>query len=663
MTAFYRVGVRLDGDARGLAKAAAEAERIVKQSGARNMSEYRKMAEARKVLGVKSEHEIQREIVRTEAAYRRLARSGTLSWREQQLAARAMREEVTKLTNEMGRLTNRQKVGMGFRGIAIAGAGVGTAAAALTPKVNTALEYDVRLAHLANTAYNDRDIAGRTAGVSAINDMIVAAVRNGGGTRDSTAGAAEELFGAGIFKPEVIPGILRSAVRAGTANNADSTLFAKMAIASQTMGIKPERLGAMFGMGTFAGQQGGFEIKDMAKWLPQQMAAAKAVGLFGESGFAKLAAVNQAAVITAGTRDEAGNNIVNLLAKIGSQDTGKDFKRLGIDLPKKLAEGRLRGLDALDVVGDLLQQQLGKDRNYQAVQRQLALAKDDSERRAALEAVGNIAQGTVIGKVFQDRQALMGLYGYMQGRDRVSAIARGAMQNTDAGERNFALIASTPGFKVSQRREEQAIAMQSSMEKIAPTVGTLNERITELMREYPGYTTAIATATSALFGMAGAAATLMLIGGGKGAGASAGAARALGWLGAAGRWGGGVGLAAAGGYGLGTLFYKGALEGNAGGDLVGRGIAGLAAFLGNKDASAALEAEGRGMKLPQSLSTRLGASSGGGALPLLQQDLRGEILLRVQPTPGYSVQAETRSSQRSVVFRTDAGRTNTGAGQ
>ena len=35
--------------------------------------------------------------------------------------------------------------------------------------------------------------------------------------------------------------------------------------------------------------------------------------------------------VTAGTKDQAGNNLVNLLRKLNSQDTAQDFKKLGID--------------------------------------------------------------------------------------------------------------------------------------------------------------------------------------------------------------------------------------------------------------------------------------------------------------------------------------------
>lgn len=663
-TSIYRFGIRFEGNAAGLARSAREAEEAVKRTGVRSVAEFRRMAQARETLGIRSERDIQREIQRTEAAYNRLARAGTMSWREQRIAARAMREEVTRLTNEMGRLTTRQRLAAGARGLVAGAAGVGVATSIIAPRVARSMEYDARLAGMANTAFAERDVAGRRAGMRELDRMLIDAVRFGGGTRSGAADTAEALFGSGVFKADEVGTILRQAVRAGTANGADAALFAQMAITGkQTFGISPNRMGAMFGMGTFAGQQGGFEIRDMAKHLPSQMAMAKAAGLSGEAGFAKLAALNQAAVVTAGTRDEAGNNVVNLLQKIGpgAQDTIKDFNKLGVNLPKQLAEGRMRGQDALDVVGDLLMQQLGKDKNFQAVQRQLAGAKDDSERRSALESVSNIAQGTVVGKVFQDRQALMALYGFMQNRERVDSITRGALANPDAAERNFELVSSTSSYKAQQVKNEAEIAQTQSISKLTPAIDMLADKTAALIREYPGLTTAVAAATTALIALAGSAAAAALMNGGKlgGLGIGAGGGALLGGLGTAARFAGGVGLAGLAGYGAGSLLYKGLLEGNAGGDLVGRGVARTLSFFGNQNAAEAIRAEGAG-NVPTTVGQRLGSAAG--VTPLLQQDLRGEILVRVTGTAGLGVETETRTNNTRIPFRTDAGRTNLSAG-
>lgn len=655
-TTVYRFGVLFTGDAKGIAKAAKEAQAAMKAVGERGMSDYKRMAKARETLGVRSEREIQREVQRTQAAYNRLARSGTQTWNEQRMAARKMREEVTRLTNEMGRLTTRQKIAYAGRGAVAVGAGVGLATAMVAPRVQRTLDYDRRLANMANTAYADRDLAGRRAGMGELDRMLIDAVRYGGGTRDGAGATADSLLGAGIFKPGEIATILREAVKAGTASGADSALFAQMAIAGkQTMGISPDRMGAMFGMGTYAGQQGGFEIRDMARWLPQQMAAAKAVGMYGEGGFAKLAALNQAAAVTAGTRDEAGNNVVNLLAKLSSTEMAKNFRDQGVDLPRQLAEGRMKGQDAVDVLGNLLVQQLAKDKNYQSVQKQLAGAKGDEERGRALQAVGSIAQGTMIGKVLQDRQAMMALYGYVQNRDRVSAIASGAMGNTDAASRNFDLISSTSSYKVEQAKNEAEIAQTDALGRLTPAIDALADRTGALIREYPLLSTAIGGATVALTALAGSAAAAALMNGGKipglGGGLGGTAGRVASFAGRA----GGVGLAGAAGYGVGSLIYNGLLADNAAGNMIGRGTAKVASFFGNKEAAAALQTE----SLSQRMAGRTGAS---GAIPRMQQDLQGAIDLNINLAPGLLVDAQTKSNNPRIPFRTDVGRTNTAAG-
>ena len=641
-TTSYLVGVKFTGDGAQLARAAQEARKQMQAMGATSITEAQRMATARQTLGVRSEREIQREIQRTEAAYNRLARSGTMSMAEQARAARAARAEIEKLTNEMGRLTTRQKAVGGLKLIAGAGAAVGVAGAIAAPTVRKAMDYDISLSHLANTAFNERSMGGRMAGRQELDALIKDAVRYGGGTREGGVATAETLLGAGVFKPGDLKAILRDAVMAGTANNADPQAFAQMAISAyQTMGIKPENMGKAFGIATYAGQSGGFEVRDMAKWMSQQMAAAKAVGMYGEQGFAKLAALNQAAVVTAGTKDEAGNNVVNLLAKLGSPDTAKDFKKLGINLPKQLAEGRMKGLDALDVTANILAEQLGKDLNYQSVQKQLAAAKTDSERRAALSAVGDIAQGTTIGKVFQDRQALLALYGFLNARSRVDEIQKNALANPDAAAQNMELIRTTASFKAQQMGNEKDMAMQQAMDKLLPTVGGVADELTKLMREYPGYTVAIMGATTGLTALAGAAGMAALAsGGGSGVvGAMLGRAGAVALPVAQ------VLGAGAVGYGIGTVAYKGALEGNQGGDVVGELVARVMGAMGNTEAQQAL-----------AINDALRNSKVG-----------GEITVRVQAAPGMTASADLRPL-RDTTMRADRlgsgtfGMTNQNAG-
>lgn len=661
MSAAYNVGVNITGNAAGLARAAKEAAEHTKRMGGAMNQEFAKMAKAREQLGIRPEREIQREIMRTEAAYNRLARSGTMSFNDQRRAAAAMRDEVTKLTNEMGKLTTKQK---SMRNLTMGAAGVGAGVAVgmvVAPTVRKTMAYDERIAHLTNTAFNDRSLSGRRTGKAQLDKQIQDAVKYGGGTRDSALGAAETLYGENAFSPEATDTVLRQAVKAGRANNADAGDFAALAVkANKSMGIAPAQMGRLFGIGTFAGQSGGFEIKDMAKHLPAQMASANEVGMYGEGGFAKLVALNQAAVTTAGSKDEAGINVRNLMGKLGSADTRKDFQRMGIDLPKLLAEGRLKGLDALDVVGDVLDKEFAKDKNFQRVQKELNNAKDDKERSEKLTAVGKIAQGTVVSKVFQDQQALMALVGFLNDRKRVNQIAKDGPANADASDKNHALISETASYKSEAAAMARDAAFQKSMDKMMPAIGGVADGLNGLMTQFPLLTTAVIGGTAAVTAMGGAAVMAALalksIGGPGLSGLPGGvgdatktAGKAAGGAGKFGRFMGTASKL------LGPLGILMALEGVSDEDI---------AKAKSWDAK---KAAGNGYRGKGFNDPRLVGSGGADGAAALEQSMRatqlnGEIMVRIMAPPGFGVETAMSSGNPRIPMKAALGQTNQQAG-
>lgn len=487
--------------ARALSTTTAETAKANKAQRA----DFQRLSQAREMLGIRSEHAIQREIQRTEGAYRRLAASGTLSWREQSRAADVMRKQITALTNEMGKLTKAQRAAGFGRNIVAAGVGATAAGYVLKPAVEKAMSYDLRLAHMANTAFSDRNTAGRKSGARDLDRAIVDSIRNGGGTRDQAAGTLEALIASGAMNVGDASGLLPTLMKSATASGADPNELANIAIRGmQTFKIKPQELPNIIDMAVAAGQAGGFDLKDMAKWLPQQMAAASASGLSGTGGFAKLAALNQAAVITAGSKDEAGNNLVNLLTKINAPDTAQDAKKLGINLPKYLTEQRANGVDSIDAFVGLVDQTVSKQAAWKQLQAKLKSAKDDTEKRDTLESMASIVQGSGVGKLVQDRQALMALVAIMNNREYLNDVEAKTRNSAGASDRNFEVISDTPSFKTSQVGNEKEISLQQVMDGLTPSIGTLADKTVELAREYPALTTATVAATAALAALAAA---------------------------------------------------------------------------------------------------------------------------------------------------------------
>lgn len=534
---------------RAAKKAAADTE----QSNQRQKSSYDKLSQAREALGVRSEKTIQKEIENTRRAYGQLAAAGFSSATEQARAYAQVQTRITSLTNEMGKLTAAQRkagdeakrlakieadAARGrsiVRGGVAAGAGVAAAAYTLKAPAMAALSFDERLAHMANTAFAERDSAGRKIGMKELEAAVNKSVgKGGGGTREQAAEALDSLIASNAVSSGAAINMLPQLMRFSTASGADPSVLADIAVrAKQTFRVADEDLPRIMNMAIAGGQAGGFELKDMAKWLPQQMAAATLSGMSGRAGFAKLTALNQAAAITAGTKDEAGNNVVNLLGKINSDDAATKAKKLGVDLPKYLQQQRAKGVDSVDAFAALVDKTVAGRSDYQGLQKQLKSAKTGDDKRAALESMATIAQGAGIGSLIQDRQAMMALLGLMNNREYLKQVLGTVTANDvikgGAGDKNYDLISDTGAFKLRQAEQQKEIGQKAAMDSLTPAISKAAEAFGDLAQKHPLLIGTTTLATGALAALAGAAGLATLAMGGKipGAGAIGSAASAV----------------------------------------------------------------------------------------------------------------------------------------
>lgn len=163
--------------------------------------------------------------------------------------------------------------------------------------------------------------------------------------------------------------------------------------------VPAKQTAAIFDAMAEAGNQGGFEVKDMARHFPTLTAQMQALGQSGVPAVADLSAALQVAMNTAGGADEAANNIVNLLAKINSPGTIRAFKKnFGVNLPTEMKKLTDSGYTALEAITMVTQKATGGDA------KKLAFA-------------------------FEDRQAQMGILALIQGMDRYREIRAAAMDS------------------------------------------------------------------------------------------------------------------------------------------------------------------------------------------------------------------------------------------
>lgn len=570
------------------------------------------------------------------------------------------------------------------RGVRTAGAGamqVGAGAAAgayAADRVTKApMDYSMRLAAMANTAFAERDAAGRIQGKGVLDAAIRAAVRTGGGKIDDAAGTLDSLIASGAVSRDQAIRMLPMLMRASTASGASAEQLGSISLRGmQTFGLTGDQVPEALNMAMAAGQAGGFELRDMAKWLPQAMAMGKQSGLSGIEGMRRILGSMQASVITAGTKDEAGNNLVNLLGKINSADTATDFKKLGYDLPGELARMRGKGVNSLDAFVSFVDEIASKDQQYMQLKKKLQQGGTTAQKAETMTAMADILQGKAVGQVVQDRQALMSLVAEMNNREYVKTVTDRTRKDTTAVGTAFDVISAETGFKKEQAANELTIAGNEAFAKVAPAMNKVFETSSDVARQFPVLTTTAVGATAALgvfaAALGGGSLIGLLRGGGAGAAGAAGAAGTAARVGSLALRGGYVGAAGAAGYAAGTVLYDKAIAGTDVGNSIGRAGAKVAAFFGNEEAKAALQAEynaqqaqrraasgptGRAGYLPLTspVAANMMMSSAGLTTPAKIGDGRLDVAVRVTDE---RITTSTSVAQPMSLIRINPGNTN-----
>lgn len=520
-------------------RSATTQQRAVRQTAQVTEQSYRQIQQAarnREMLGVRSERSIQNEINRTRAAYDQLKRSGIASGRELDRAAVATKRRIAELNAEMGKVSMGQRLGNVGRGIAGLAAGATAAGMVLAQPMKKQMDYDRSLAMTANTAFAARDVAGRIAGKAELNNAVKSAVEIGGGTKEDALGALDTMLASGAVKADTAMKLLPTLQKGATATGASTDDLAKIAIsAMQQFDISEDQIGEVLDKAVAAGQAGNFELADMARWLPQQMAAGKSAGLKGMAGFEALLVANQQARVTAGTSDEAGNNVVNFLAKLTSKETnerfenlkikGKDGKEHGVDFLASMEAQKKKGKNSIEAFMSIMDQVIGQDDKYRELQKKLKGAKKEDQAKL-LDEMTTLVEGTAIGKIISDRQALMALLGIRNNVSLGKEVKESLDKSEGAVETSHAVIKDTNSYKVEDAKNNVDFAQMEGMKGFNDALGDVSVKIAEYAKSYPDLTGKIVTAGTVVAALSAAAITaagsLRLLGGKGGLGLGVG---------------------------------------------------------------------------------------------------------------------------------------------
>lgn len=477
-------------------------------------------------------------------------------------------------------------------------AGYGAAKYVLADPLQRASDYELQLARVSNIAYADRGtVAGRQAGQREMDKAVRTAAMQGVTREDALVGL-KTMIGAGTGRDDAMK-LLPTIAKFSMAGEASMGDVANIALkAQQNFQIKPEQMPQAMQMALTAGKLGQFEFKDMAHWLPEQMSIAKnMLGMQGMGDLPTLLAANQFAARTAGSNSAAGNNLVNFLSKINSDDTRKDAAKLDIDLTGSLVKAREQGTNQVDAFMNLMRKTAEADPQYRQLQTRLQTARESGDKGDQVQTLGamrDLMMGKSVGKLVQDRQAMLGLLGILNDPKGFNAMREDISKSQGGVDVDQATLMATSAMKFQQGENAMLSRQFDALQGVNQQLGDYQVRLAQLSGEYPQAAAALealrlaALSAAAILAAMGvmqllnkAPAVPTPVGGGGPVGRAAGVAAMLPAALA-------VGAAGVAGYAGGTALYRGALQDTKYGDKLGEEVARVMAFFGSDEAASSI---------------------------------------------------------------------------
>lgn len=401
-------------------------------------------------------------------------------------------------------------------------AGGAAAGAVLAQPVNKAISYDEQLSRLADTTAAGKPLADKIRVKAEMSTAVEnARIYSGGATRESVGEAMNTLVQSGKFDETELPGALKKVSRTAFAAGDDPKKIADLAVAVKQFDPSID-IGEAFDNIFRGGQLGRNEMRDMSKSLPTQFAYAKGMGYSGIKGLQEIVAMNQVAMNTAGGASQAGTNMENLLAKMGSREFSDSISKAVKVRPgdpftadkkghKKFdwiayaQKNREKGINAIESANMLLDRQLAHDKKYQALMAKAAALPEGSERKAAAEGAATMSRGSALGQIIADLQASSGMMGFQQSKKEYDDVMAGMGQSKNAVDQSAEFMGNQTFAKKNLAGGNIDRANEKTFNNLSGSLNNMLDGFNRLSAEYPKLTTAAYGATTALNVLAAAA--------------------------------------------------------------------------------------------------------------------------------------------------------------
>lgn len=529
-----KLSLVLTGKDDGARRLLADTQRQLERT-AKSRAQLERQSHAYATAGIRSERQIQREIMQTQAAFNRLARSGKASQNDLARAAVATRNRIRELNAELkqgaGFADRMGKIGRAGAAVAAGGA---AAYAVLKPAMNDRKQLDENINRVARQAFiEDKSKSAAwiaTEGARQVKDLALELVQKNGGNHDKALDVISGMMTTGLnfaqTKEEA-----QAAYAFSLASEGSGADTSKLIKTLKDGGMNGKDLKLALEHVLQSGLDGTFEVQDMVRELPALLPAAQQAGMNGVGGLDYLLSLLQSAANKSGSPAEAATNVQNLLSKTLSSDTIGRLKKManpndpkkGVDWIGSVVKGKENGENAVQVLSRLAESMLSRDKQYQDYQARAAAG----DKTAAEQA--NMLKGALLAQLLPDLQAKQGLLAatdMTQIREYMASLAGVTLDNGKIGKINEARMMSAAA------QQEQQESLATLKESLTGTLVDMETEFKKLAAEYPNATLALQALTTAATVAAGA---IALTNGGKIGGAIKGAGgKLLGWGKAAG---------------------------------------------------------------------------------------------------------------------------------
>ncbi|MFS2199382.1 phage tail tape measure protein [Pseudomonas sp. Pseusp3] len=339
---------------------------------------------------------------------------------------------------------------------------------------------------------------------------IVQTSKDTGMANTQVAELVNQLVGGGMELAQALK-YAPVAAKFSVGQGASGTDTAKMILAMQNNAklTDPKSMEQALASVALLGQQGSFEAADMAKWFPELLAQMASSGITGQDAVTQLGAMLQVQIKSAGSADEAANNLKNWIAKIGSGETVKGYADAGIDYQGSMNAAIGKGLSTFEASFELARRYVEKTDPKKAKQLDQGLTNISQETDPAkAQAMADALAATLrTGDLFADMQVKTALMAYTQNKKLYADLKRDAAnpngQRKDILDKNL----SERREASSQRWAETGQAFNDSLRAIgdalrpatdalATGIGAAARGLTALSEETPKAVLGLAALTA-----------------------------------------------------------------------------------------------------------------------------------------------------------------------